>query len=595
MSVVQQYAPELFDGNGSTSVPYPIGLERDSDDDFSLLIDGVETTNFTIAEDGLRTGTAYYPGVSLTLYRRTPLLQTNPYLDNTTPAPEDVRQSFDKITLAAQELREENDRSVRAKIGDVPPTGSFKKAPLTTQGQDSLGNIVARTATEEMTHLGIDARFDQALTDATNATALAASAETAATASEARATGAVAEIAALLPSLVYNFAGTPSTVNFIVPNTSQPTLELIGPELSGGTRIRSRTMVLGRDSKFYSPPYYAVDGNADSAMSVLDPATETWSYVVTEPYSDTTEANFLGGNTTTRGVMYFNPRSAPTGSGFLKVDSRLNDGDPGYLDVVVTAARNLRSSAIANNDAIYAFRRSDAAPLNSLVKLDTRNDAITTVYFPLMHSGAIYDLNGDWEAQNAAGSGKYDAIWGATEGENGKIYGTPWGMERLLIVDPTTDTVTQGVDEIYGLRTPTTNPPIEFFSKYCGGVMVPGKNAIYCFPRFANAILKIDTLTDSVTEIPLPVELQSDTNGLSKCFQGALAPDGKIYSVPWQQKYIFWIDPDTDVIEWMDLTTLCDASLGGDTGTGYWTAAHSYGDSLYFCPGGSHFYMKLTP
>lgn len=95
---------ETFDGNGSTVTPYPIAIQRERDEDLFVMVDGEPIEDFTIAEDGMRTGDAVAPGTEVVIYRSTPQTQTNPFPANTTPAPEDVRAALNKLTLIVQEL-----------------------------------------------------------------------------------------------------------------------------------------------------------------------------------------------------------------------------------------------------------------------------------------------------------------------------------------------------------------------------------------------------------------------------------------------------------------------------------------------------------
>lgn len=157
MPVNQDRTWEDFDGNGSTQVPYPISLERDNDADLKLLVAGSEYTNFTVSEDGFRTGTAVSPGTPVILYRETPLLQSNPYPRNITPPPEDVRQNVDKLTLIVQEIVA---RTIRTSVGSSAPKGGLEAAPNTTIGQNADGTLVSRTPTEELAHLGVLSRLE---------------------------------------------------------------------------------------------------------------------------------------------------------------------------------------------------------------------------------------------------------------------------------------------------------------------------------------------------------------------------------------------------------------------------------------------------
>jgi hypothetical protein len=115
-----------------------------------VLIDGVATTAFTHSGNDIRTDVAVPNTSTVTIYRETPKIQTQPFPSNTTPAAEDVRAGFDKLTLIAQEQQEQLDRSIKSAI-DTPFVNS------STIGLDSTGNFVSRTASEEATHLGIGA------------------------------------------------------------------------------------------------------------------------------------------------------------------------------------------------------------------------------------------------------------------------------------------------------------------------------------------------------------------------------------------------------------------------------------------------------
>lgn len=104
MPIQDTSTTESFDGNGSTTTPYPLTLQRDRDEDIKLSVGGVVSTDFTIAPDGIRTGTAIPSGTAVIAYRVTPLSQEQTFPSNTTPAAEDVRAALDKATLMIQEL-----------------------------------------------------------------------------------------------------------------------------------------------------------------------------------------------------------------------------------------------------------------------------------------------------------------------------------------------------------------------------------------------------------------------------------------------------------------------------------------------------------
>ena len=151
MPVTDTIIEESFDGNGSTTTPYPISIPRSLDEDLKLLVDGVISTDFTVSPDGFRTGVAYAGTVVLTLYRATPLTQNQSFPSNTTPAAEDVRAGLDKVTLIAQEIKNATNRSLKAGPGEIPPGGTVTKLANTFMGQDSSGNMVSRTVEEART------------------------------------------------------------------------------------------------------------------------------------------------------------------------------------------------------------------------------------------------------------------------------------------------------------------------------------------------------------------------------------------------------------------------------------------------------------
>lgn len=192
MPVTQQYTPEEFDGNGSTTIPYPIGLERDNDEDFGLLVGGIETNDFTVAEDGFRTLSAIPTGTPLILFRKTPIDQENPYIDNTSPSPNDVRQSFDKLTLVAQEIANGVERAIKPKIGESFTSNS-------TLGLDENGDPVSRDIEQQITHLGISASVEQANQSAQNAAESALQAQNAASS---------------ISVATFNFSNDEATFNF---------------------------------------------------------------------------------------------------------------------------------------------------------------------------------------------------------------------------------------------------------------------------------------------------------------------------------------------------------------------------------------------
>lgn len=162
MSVSTTLAIEVFDGNNSTSIPYPISIVYDSDEDLYLRVGGVASSDFTVSEDGFRTGVAIAPGTDLVLYRVTPRTQVNPFPSNTTPAPEDVAAALDKLTLICQELSGNPQPGAKSLTFQIDEPSNFNtQLPLPIERLDTFvyfdedtGEMTLLTRTQLVTLLG---------------------------------------------------------------------------------------------------------------------------------------------------------------------------------------------------------------------------------------------------------------------------------------------------------------------------------------------------------------------------------------------------------------------------------------------------------
>lgn len=115
-------------------------------------------------------------------------------------------------------------------------------------------------------------------------------------------------------------------------------------------------------------------------------------------------------------------------------------------------------------------------------------------------------------------------------------------------------------------------------------------------PRHARSVLKINTVDDSATEIPFPTSLMdtitaSGWEDLSFSLGSVEGSDGRIYGTMWQAPIILWVDPISDEIGWLDMTS--HTSSTGAT-SNFYAYARSVGNSIYFSPTAANYVMKMT-
>ena len=428
-------------------------------------------------------------------------------------------------------------------------------------------------------------------------------------------------------------------------------LQLIGSDLGtngGHTHNKWRSIARG-GGKLFCAPYY------EDYLLVIDPSDDTTSNggtvggASTRKYVDTLNAS--------DGFIYANPAG---NSSYLQINPSPTGSNP-YISGPPTSGpqpddsylgfnvEHLRGGAETGGN-IYASVYSRGATVTNgqvstpyVVKFDI--DATSTtdhfspygrtlldITFPTDSSGnrtgGIYDVRPNWVteiddlsiATEDTGNPEnfrwvYDSYYGSTKAANGKIYLTPYGADKIVIIDPTDDdSVTVGSDLITGNEpyyTGTLSDPIidnhAYWNKYSGGTFVPANGCIYCFPRHGNAILKIDTSDDSATEIQLPSALRiaetthtddpTDpvTTYKNKSFSSVLGPDGTVYSVPYEIPYIFWIDPATDQIGYKEISSeLAGSGSKTNTATDSW---YSYGvtegDYIYMAPQKANYVIRI--
>ena len=382
--------------------------------------------------------------------------------------------------------------------------------------------------------------------------------------------------------------------------SSSPDLiaRFIGRKVSIFDNIMYRGAVQGNDGKLYIVPY------ASNDLVVTDLSSEKQDFYDITSFARTGSlAKFIGGAIAPNGKIYLGPQQASTPlivdtSQDLPSISQVSGGTP-------EIAAQARGPAYFNNRVYIPTYKSGFTGRWIVVNTDTDKleNSITRPTHPRTDDIFLTRVNYATENLNNA-TKHYDSLEGGVAGNNGKIYGMPYGASRISIVDTDTQTSTWGEDYITG------NAPIDdvafstvtgmlmtktYFNKYKYGALA-GNGCIYAHGHRARSILKIDTSDDSATEIPYPkVIIDAMLNGGSAesadtakaaSFGSVLGSDGKVYSTPWNIPFLIWIDTKDDTIGYLDISDILDSS-GSSSNNGWYTLATAVGNNLYFSPGTS--------
>ena len=362
---------------------------------------------------------------------------------------------------------------------------------------------------------------------------------------------------------------------------------------SYGDTLRSRSMVLGDNGKLYSAPYRV------NELFEIDPADDSVTFHDTSGIDIQAKRWLDGLQHPTNGKAYFGHVGALD---MLTVDT---SGPSITLSNVPTGGvadfRGVAHSPIT--DYIYLPRFNGTT---SFGQINAATDSLTggSATWPLIQTGEVWTVNG---TPSAAQTTALTRQWGLTYAPNSKkVYGTPFGGDRVAIYDTNTSNGSMSVNTVDGgLPLPTNNSETgsAYFSKYSGKGIYLDRSAestnvghwIYIMPREGNTILKIDTDNDFCYEIPIPQILQDETKDRS--MSAVLGPDGFIYSTPWAMPYIFRINPANDSISYFYVGDLMIADNGYDNdingGNGWWTYGEAAGDWIYYACGGAKKFLKI--
>ena len=161
---------------------------------------------------------------------------------------------------------------------------------------------------------------------------------------------------------------------------------------------------------------------------------------------------------------------------------------------------------------------------------------------------------------------------------NGKIYGIPRSLLRVLVIDPMRDSVdTISIDGVESV-TPVTRA-------WVGGVLF--NDVIYGMPFNAHQILIIFTVNDTAKLGPSTASVAGNAGLVSKWAGGALARNNKIYGIPYNANKILVFDPTTGVV-----TSIASPLTGREVWSGGVLAPTGY---IYGIPKAAKSILKIDP
>ena len=293
----------------------------------------------------------------------------------------------------------------------------------------------------------------------------------------------------------------------------------IGEDISSGFNIMYRGAAIDHNGYHYSIPYAA------SSIVRTDPRDNSQTLFNVSGISSSSQ-KWVDAAYASNKRVYAAPHAAP---GLLQINTE--DPDNVVINAIGTYGLQTRGIALVDNDdgtgrillttysgssvvRRYTFDETGATglphvPYTYPLELDP--------YFQYRDSiagGSAFESQADVDLANLPFI--YRSFWGAVNGGNGKVYGIPYGSAFVMVIDTTdddsvtflTDTALSGnaafSDKAYNQNYLNLKSPQ--WSKYRGGILA-SNGCIYTHGTHARAVLKIDTATDTVTEIPYPQEI----------------------------------------------------------------------------------------
>jgi len=169
------------DGTAGTVHPIPFKLLQASD--LEMYVDGVLSADgFTVGgtlPDAATVVTTndYTNGTKVTFKRVVAYEQQTTFAEGERYPGKRIENEFDNLAMQIQQVEEAYDRALKTNPGETPPGGTVPQSANTTLGQDANGDLVNRTAAEEVSFLGIADSVTAAAASAAAAQVSALSAE----------------------------------------------------------------------------------------------------------------------------------------------------------------------------------------------------------------------------------------------------------------------------------------------------------------------------------------------------------------------------------------------------------------------------------
>ena len=227
------------------------------------------------------------------------------------------------------------------------------------------------------------------------------------------------------------------------------------------------------------------------------------------------------------------------------------------------------ASVTGNKQEIYCMPSNGGK--YGVLKISPDTDAVTTIGGPfpgdwMWHGGVLSEIDGNIYAIPCNANGvlkinprtdKVEIIggpwpnepvrqkwYGGIVGHDGNIYGIPQCASGVLKINPRTQECT-----VIGIEEVSSHGVGEKMGwKWHGGFCDQNTNIIYGIASNADAILKIDTKTDTVTTIGYPLNRNwaHRQDGKYKYLGGAIGGDGYCYFFPCDAEQVLRVDLKTD-------------------------------------------------